>query len=85
MGPAGSLDSQKLKSRLLLGTQGLELEHMALTECVSVLQIHPWTIWGFWISPLMYAQQAISVNEFRAGVDSPHCLTPALQRAKTRP
>ncbi|KAK9906410.1 hypothetical protein WJX75_001426 [Coccomyxa subellipsoidea] len=29
-------------------------------------QIHPWTIWGFWISPLMYAQQAISVNEFRA-------------------
>ncbi|CAL8462536.1 g2069 [Coccomyxa elongata] len=29
-------------------------------------QIHPWTIWGFWISPLMYAQQALSINEFRA-------------------
>lgn len=33
----------------------------------------------------MYAQQAISVNEFRAGVDSPHRLTRALQRAKIRP
>ncbi|WOH15074.1 hypothetical protein DCAR_0934609 [Daucus carota subsp. sativus] len=26
--------------------------------------IHPWWIWGYWISPLMYAQNAIAVNEF---------------------
>lgn len=38
--------------------------------CYGACQIHPWTIWGFWISPLMYAQQAISVNEFLAGVES---------------
>ncbi|CAK0753548.1 hypothetical protein CVIRNUC_002229 [Coccomyxa viridis] len=29
-------------------------------------QIHPWTIWLFWSSPLMYAMQALSVNEFTA-------------------
>ncbi|KAK9816709.1 hypothetical protein WJX72_004056 [[Myrmecia] bisecta] len=28
--------------------------------------IPPWWIWGFWISPLMYAQQAIAINEFTA-------------------
>ena len=32
-----------------------------------LVQIHPWTIWLFWSSPLMYAMQAISVNEFTAG------------------
>ncbi|WOH15049.1 hypothetical protein DCAR_0934582 [Daucus carota subsp. sativus] len=26
--------------------------------------IHPWWIWGYWSSPLMYAQNAIAVNEF---------------------
>ncbi|KAK9830255.1 hypothetical protein WJX72_010612 [[Myrmecia] bisecta] len=26
--------------------------------------IHPWWIWGFWASPLMYAQQAAANNEF---------------------
>ncbi|XP_023512684.1 pleiotropic drug resistance protein 1-like [Cucurbita pepo subsp. pepo] len=26
--------------------------------------IHPWWIWGYWISPMMYAQNAIGVNEF---------------------
>jgi hypothetical protein len=26
--------------------------------------IKGWWIWGYWISPLMYAQNAISVNEF---------------------
>ena len=30
-------------------------------------QIHPWTVWVYWISPLQYAQQAVSVNEFLAG------------------
>jgi hypothetical protein len=26
--------------------------------------VKKWWIWGYWISPLMYAQNAISVNEF---------------------
>ncbi|GAB2293594.1 transcription factor [Dionaea muscipula] len=26
--------------------------------------VHKWWIWGYWSSPLMYAQNAISVNEF---------------------
>ena len=30
-----------------------------LTESIPV-----WWIWGYWISPMMYAQNAISVNEF---------------------
>ena len=38
-----------------------------LTVLMMLLQIHPWTIWLFWSSPLMYAMQAISVNEFTAG------------------
>ncbi|CAK9229936.1 unnamed protein product [Sphagnum troendelagicum] len=28
--------------------------------------IHPWWIWGYWISPLSYAQNALGVNEFLA-------------------
>jgi hypothetical protein len=30
-----------------------------LTESIPA-----WWIWGYWISPMMYAQNAISVNEF---------------------
>jgi len=26
-------------------------------------KVKKWWIWGYWISPLMYAQNAISVNE----------------------
>eukprot|EP00850_Spirogloea_muscicola_P018226 SM000165S02187 [mRNA] locus=s165:830:10558:+ [translate_table: standard] len=26
--------------------------------------IHPWWIWGYWCSPLSYAQNALAVNEF---------------------
>lgn len=33
---------------------------------ISRENIHPWWIWGFWISPLSYAQNAIAVNEFLA-------------------
>ncbi|KAJ7541808.1 hypothetical protein O6H91_10G077700 [Diphasiastrum complanatum] len=29
-------------------------------------EIHRWWIWGYWISPLSYAQNAIAVNEFLA-------------------
>ncbi|KAL2630297.1 hypothetical protein R1flu_014983 [Riccia fluitans] len=28
--------------------------------------IKPWWIWGYWISPLAYAQQAVNVNEYLA-------------------
>ncbi|GJX49894.1 ABC transporter G family member 31 [Tanacetum coccineum] len=28
--------------------------------------IKPWWVWGFWVSPLSYAQRAIAVNEFTA-------------------
>ncbi|XP_024516623.1 ABC transporter G family member 31 [Selaginella moellendorffii] len=28
--------------------------------------IHPWWIWGYWLSPLSYSQNAIAVNEFLA-------------------
>lgn len=27
-------------------------------------QIKKWWIWGFWSSPLMYAQNAVLINEF---------------------
>lgn len=27
-------------------------------------RIPSWWIWGFWVSPLMYGQNAASVNEF---------------------
>ncbi|KAH9313294.1 hypothetical protein KI387_028329, partial [Taxus chinensis] len=33
---------------------------------VSREDIKPWWIWGYWSSPLMYAQNAIAVNEFLA-------------------
>ncbi|KAJ6406291.1 hypothetical protein OIU84_009921 [Salix udensis] len=26
--------------------------------------VKPWWIWGYWVSPLMYVQNAVSVNEF---------------------
>ena len=52
------------------------LHHARADQCVGRMQIHPWTIWLFWSSPLMYAMQALSVNEFTAGL---HNLTePAL-------
>ncbi|XP_077242370.1 pleiotropic drug resistance protein 1-like [Tasmannia lanceolata] len=33
---------------------------------VSREDIHSWWLWGYWASPLMYAQNAIAVNEFLA-------------------
>uniref|UniRef100_A0A0D9XTN9 ABC transporter domain-containing protein n=1 Tax=Leersia perrieri TaxID=77586 RepID=A0A0D9XTN9_9ORYZ len=33
---------------------------------ISRNDIKPWWIWGYWASPMMYSQQAISVNEFLA-------------------
>ena len=34
-------------------------------EC-RLAQVHPWVIWCYWASPLMYAQQALSISEFSA-------------------
>jgi hypothetical protein len=38
-----------------------------INQCVSLFRlaekIKKWWIWGYWISPMMYAQNAISVNE----------------------
>ncbi|XP_038696600.1 pleiotropic drug resistance protein 1-like [Tripterygium wilfordii] len=31
---------------------------------ISKDDIKPWWIWGYWFSPMMYAQNAIAVNEF---------------------
>ncbi|KAK1259793.1 putative pleiotropic drug resistance protein 7 [Acorus gramineus] len=31
---------------------------------ISRLDIRKWWIWGYWASPLMYAQNAVAVNEF---------------------
>lgn len=28
--------------------------------------IEPWMIWGYYISPMMYGQNAIAINEFLA-------------------
>lgn len=33
---------------------------------VSRDKIHKWWIWGYWISPMMYGQNALSINEFLA-------------------
>ncbi|TYJ36537.1 hypothetical protein E1A91_A05G313200v1 [Gossypium mustelinum] len=29
-------------------------------------QIKPWWVWASWLSPLQYAQRAVSINEFTA-------------------
>ncbi|KAL0928880.1 hypothetical protein M5K25_000808 [Dendrobium thyrsiflorum] len=31
---------------------------------ISKDDIQPWWIWGYWISPMMYGQNAIAINEF---------------------
>ncbi|GAQ78767.1 pleiotropic drug resistance protein [Klebsormidium nitens] len=29
-------------------------------------KIHPWWVWGYWVSPLSYAQNALAANEYTA-------------------
>ncbi|MQM16819.1 hypothetical protein Taro_049778 [Colocasia esculenta] len=31
---------------------------------ISKDDIQPWWIWGYWVSPMMYGQNAVSINEF---------------------
>ncbi|XP_022882360.1 ABC transporter G family member 32-like isoform X1 [Olea europaea var. sylvestris] len=57
---------------------------------ISRDRIPAWWIWGFWISPLMYAQDAASVNEFighswdkRSGDDSNLSLGTALLKSRS--
>ncbi|KAF5742936.1 ABC transporter G family member 32 isoform X1 [Tripterygium wilfordii] len=57
---------------------------------ISRDRIPSWWIWGYWISPLMYAQNAASVNEFlghswnkRAGSHSNLTLGKALMRERS--
>lgn len=33
---------------------------------MDVDDIEPWMIWGYYISPMMYGQNAIAINEFLA-------------------
>ncbi|XP_059635000.1 ABC transporter G family member 32 [Cornus florida] len=57
---------------------------------VSRASIPKWWIWGFWVSPLMYAQNAASVNEFlghswnkRAGNNTNLSLGEALMKERS--
>ncbi|XVE98241.1 hypothetical protein REPUB_Repub03eG0088700 [Reevesia pubescens] len=57
---------------------------------ISKDRIPSWWIWGYWVSPLMYAQNAASVNEFlgnswdkRAGNYTNFSLGEALLRARS--
>ncbi|WCJ29721.1 ABC transporter G family member 32 [Euphorbia peplus] len=57
---------------------------------ISREYIPRWWIWGFWVSPLMYAQNAASVNEFlghswskRVGNDSSLSLGEAVLKARS--
>lgn len=35
------------------------------TICSFLLEdVHSWWLWGYWVSPMMYGQNAIAVNEF---------------------
>lgn len=45
------------------------MHFLSVIECLFIFliktdSISRWWIWGFWVSPLMYAQNAASVNEF---------------------
>ncbi|CAA0839395.1 ABC transporter G family member 32 [Striga hermonthica] len=57
---------------------------------ISRDRIPSWWMWGFWVSPLMYAQDAASVNEFlghswdkRSGINSTLSLGKALLNSRS--
>ncbi|KAF5770586.1 putative pleiotropic drug resistance protein PDR/CDR [Helianthus annuus] len=47
-----------------LGTFSLLLVFVLGGFIVAKDDIQPWMIWGYYISPMMYAQNAIAINEF---------------------
>jgi hypothetical protein len=50
----------------LLCTRGHSIPGLICSKFGDAEDIHPWWIWGYWISPLSYAQNALGVNEFLA-------------------
>lgn len=46
------------------GTFGLLVVFVLGGFVISKDDIQPWWIWGYWTSPMMYAQNAVAVNEF---------------------
>ncbi|KAL8138808.1 hypothetical protein V2J09_004809 [Rumex salicifolius] len=42
--------------------QCMNTKFFSLSYCADNMK--PWILWGYWISPLMYAQNALGVNEF---------------------
>uniref|UniRef100_A0A1D1XCF5 Pleiotropic drug resistance protein 2 n=2 Tax=Anthurium amnicola TaxID=1678845 RepID=A0A1D1XCF5_9ARAE len=47
-----------------LGTFSLLLVFVLGGFVISKDDIQPWWIWGYWISPMMYGQNAVAINEF---------------------
>ena len=45
-----------------------------MTLLLLIEAIQPWWQWAYWLSPLMYGQRAISVNEFSASRWSKVCI-----------
>lgn len=54
----------------LISSQGTPVStvfHKTMLRVVFSDSLHKWMIWGYYTSPLMYAQTAISTNEFLSG------------------
>ncbi|KAL2345198.1 hypothetical protein Fmac_006483 [Flemingia macrophylla] len=47
-----------------LGTLVLQLTFVLGGFIIAKDDIEPWMIWGYYISPMMYGQNAIVMNEF---------------------
>lgn len=46
------------------GSVGLLIVFVLGGFIIPRTSIKPWWIWGYWISPLAYAQNGVQVNEF---------------------
>lgn len=46
-----------LRSTFLIGKEKLIFSFL-------LEDVHSWWLWGYWVSPMMYGQNAIAVNEF---------------------
>ncbi|CAN6247786.1 unnamed protein product [Urochloa humidicola] len=56
-----------LKTMVVANTFGMFVLLMIFVNGGFVIRrndIKPWWIWGYWVSPMMYSQNAISINEF---------------------
>lgn len=51
--------------RLLISTADVIQILILKSSCLFASEAVPkWWLWGYWVSPLMYGQNAITVNEF---------------------